>query len=177
MLLFFVNASILIVSATVFFKNGEVVTEMQKAHDLLEGLIDSKAAPAIFGLGLFCAGQSSTLTGTMAGQIVMEGFIQLKIRPWIRRLLTRSLAIVPSVIVIAIFGDSGTYSMLIFSQVILSLQLPFAIIPLIKFTSTSSLMGPFVNRPIVHIAAWMFSVIIISMNIWLVGAFFFFPSS
>lgn len=114
---FFVNASILIVAAAVFHAGNIEVTELQDAHNLLEVILNSSLAPIAFGLGLFCAGQSSTLTGTMAGQIVMEGFLTMKLRPWIRRLVTRLVAIVPALIVISIMGDSGTYQLLILSQV------------------------------------------------------------
>jgi Mn2+/Fe2+ NRAMP family transporter len=107
----------LLVAGTVFFSQGIVVKQLEDAHNLLEGILDSELAPHVFGLGLFCAGQSSTLTGTMAGQIVMEGFLQMKMRPWLRRLITRCVAVLPAVVVIAIFGNDGTYKMLIFSQV------------------------------------------------------------
>jgi manganese transport protein len=133
------------VSAAVFYPDHEV-TEIEQAHDMLEILLNSSIAPAAFGLGLLCAGQSSTLTGTLAGQIVMEGFVEVQMRPWLRRLLTRCVAIVPAVIVIAVMGNAGTYKLLILSQVILSLQLPFAIIPLIKFSSSSSVMGIYITK-------------------------------
>lgn len=171
---FFVNSSILIVAAAVFYTNGIQVTELQDAHDLLEGFLNSSIAPIVFGLGLFCAGQSSTLTGTMAGQIVMEGFLRWKLKPWIRRLVTRLVAIIPAVIVIIIMGDSGTYKLLIFSQVILSLQLPFAIIPLIKFTSNQKIMGAFANRTWVIIFSWISALLIVSLNLWLVAENLFF---
>jgi len=113
-----VNAAILIVSAAVFNTAGETVTEIAQAHDLMEGLLDSKVAPVLFGLGLVCAGQSSTLTGTLAGQIVMEGFLEMRIVPWLRRLVTRLMALIPAVVVLLIMGDEGTYKLLIFSQVL-----------------------------------------------------------
>ena len=152
---FFVNAAILIVSAAVFFKNGIVVTEIQQAHELLTPLLGATIASTLFAVALLCAGQSSTLTGTLAGQIVMEGFLRFKIRPVLRRLITRLIAIVPAVIVISIQGEEGSYGLLILSQVILSLQLPFAVIPLIQFTSDKSRMGAFANAMWVKILAWM----------------------
>src|SRR4051794_25257945 len=139
---FFVNAAILIVSAAVFFKhNMQDVAEIQEAHRLLEGLLGSKLAPITFAIALICAGQSSTITGTLAGQITMEGFLHFRIRPWLRRLITRSMAIIPAVIVIAISGEHGTTRLLVLSQVILSLQLPFAVVPLVKFTASRKKMG------------------------------------
>lgn len=167
---FFVNSAILIVSATVFWTNDYEVKQLEDAHNLLETLLDSKLAPIAFGLGLFCAGQSSTLTGTLAGQIVMEGFLELRMTPWIRRFITRVVAILPAVIVIGIVGDQGTYQLLILSQVILSLQLPFAIIPLITFTSNPKLMGYFTNSNLISFLSWISAAIIISINIWMVAA-------
>src|SRR5262249_18703261 len=141
---FFVNAAILVVSAAVFFKRGmSDVAEIQDAHRLLEGLLGTKVAPVVFAIALICAGQSSTITGTLAGQITMEGFLHFRIRPWLRRLITRSLAIIPAVIVIGISGEHGTTRLLVVSQVILSLQLPFAVVPLVKFTASRRKMGPF----------------------------------
>jgi len=165
---FFVNASILIVSAATFFKRGVVVTQLEDAYSLLDGFLQSSLAPFVFGLGLFCAGQSSTLTGTLAGQIVMEGFLDMRMRPWLRRLITRSVAIVPAIIVISIMGNSGTYKLLIFSQIILSLQLPFAIVPLIRFTSNRNYMREFANTRFIKCSAWFCAAIIILLNIWMV---------
>ncbi len=161
---FFVNVAILIVAATVFYKNGVVVTEIQQANKLLESLIGSQLAPKLFGLALLAAGQSSTLTGTLAGQIVMEGFVEVRLRPWLRRLITRSLAIVPAVAVIALMGNSGTYKLMLLSQVVLSLQLPFAIFPLIHFTSNRVKMGTFVNAQWVKVAAWISGLLITALN-------------
>jgi manganese transport protein len=161
---FFVNAAILIVAASVFFTNNVVVTEIQQAHQLLTPILGTTLASTLFAIALIAAGQSSTLTGTLAGQIVMEGFLQFKIRPVLRRIITRLLAIVPAVIVIAIQGDEGSYSLLIFSQVILSLQLPFAVVPLIKFTSNKERMGVFANKTWVRVLAWITAAIIISLN-------------
>jgi len=161
---FFVNGAILVLAAAVFYRHGIVVTEIQQADKLLEDLLGSQIAPIAFGLALLAAGQSSTLTGTLAGQIVMEGFIKIRLRPAVRRLLTRSLALIPAVIVIAIMGDQGTYKLLILSQVILSLQLPFAIIPLVHFTSDKLKMGSFVSRLWVKVLAWLTSIVIIALN-------------
>ncbi len=165
---FFVNAAILVVSAATFWSRGHVVTEIGEAHQLLEGLLGTRVAPVAFAIALICAGQSSTLTGTLAGQITMEGFLRFRMRPWLRRLITRSLAIIPAVIVIAISGDGGTYRLLILSQVILSLQLPFAVVPLVKFTSSKAKMGPFANPLAVKIIAWIVAAIIIGLNVKLV---------
>jgi manganese transport protein len=167
---FFVNAAILIVAATVFFKNGVVVTEIQQAHSLLAPLLGTALASTLFAVALIAAGQSSTLTGTLAGQIVMEGFLRFKIRPVLRRLITRLIAIIPAVIVISIKGDEGSYDLLILSQVILSMQLPFAVVPLIKFTSDRSIMGPFANKRWVIILATIAALMIIGLNANLVVA-------
>jgi manganese transport protein len=161
---FFVNAAILVLSASVFYKNGIVVTEIQQANKLLEQLLGSNFASLAFGLALLCSGQSSTITGTLAGQIVMEGFIHIRLNPVIRRLLTRSIALLPAVIVIAIAGDKGTYKLLILSQVILSLQLPFAIIPLVHFTGNKIKMGKFVSNLPLKLSAWVVSIVIIILN-------------
>src|SRR5581483_1492094 len=136
-----VNAAILVLSATVFFKRGIVVTEIQQAHQLLTPLLGTTAASILFGIALLCSGQSSTLTGTMAGQIIMEGFLQFRMSPWMRRAVTRSAAIVPAAITVYFFGEHGTFQLLILSQVILSMQLPFAVIPLIQFTGDRKRMG------------------------------------
>ncbi|NOY88169.1 MAG: iron/manganese transporter [FCB group bacterium] len=165
---FFVNAAILVVAAAVFFNRGIVVTEIQQAYQLLEPILGSKIAPIAFALALLIAGQSSTLTGTLSGQIVMEGFLNIKMRPWLRRMLTRSLALIPAIIVIIIAGSEGTYKMLILSQVVLSLQLPFAIIPLLHFTSDKNKMGKFVNRLWVKILGWFITVLIVVLNLKLV---------
>ena len=161
---FFVNAAILIVAAAVFYKNGVIVTEIQQAHELLTPLLGTTIASTVFAIALLSAGQSSTLTGTLAGQIVMEGFLQFKVRPVLRRLITRSIAIIPAVLVIAIKGDEGSYGLLILSQVILSLQLPFAVIPLIQFTSEKSRMGEFANAAWVKVLAWVSAAIIVGLN-------------
>ncbi len=167
-LAFFVNAAILIMAAANFHSRGIEVTEIQQAHKLLEPILGSAIAPVAFAIALIAAGQSSTLTGTISGQVVMEGFLNIKMRPWLRRLLTRSIALIPAVIVIAIAGDEGTYRLLILSQVVLSLQLPFAIIPLIHFTSDKKKMGTFANNIFVKIAVWIIAAIIVSLNMKLV---------
>jgi manganese transport protein len=162
-----VNGAILIISAAVFFKNGIVVEEIQQAHALLSPLLGTALASIVFGAALLCSGQSSTLTGTLAGQIVMEGFLRLKMQPWLRRLTTRFLAITPAALTIYYAGEKGTYSLLILSQVVLSLQLPFAVIPLINFTSDRKRMGVFANNRIVRAFAWLAASIILGLNIWL----------
>lgn len=162
----FVNAAILILSAAVFFKRGIVVTEIQQAHQLLSPLLGTTAASVLFGLALLCAGQSSTLTGTMAGQIVMEGFLRFRMQPWLRRAITRFLAITPAALTIIYAGEGGSYKLLILSQVILSLQLPFAVIPLVSLTSSVKRMGEFASSLPVRIGAWFSAAVILVLNIW-----------
>jgi len=162
-----VNLAILILSAAVFFRHGIVVTEIQQAHLLLVPLLGTAFAGILFAVALLCSGQSSTLTGTLAGQIVMEGFLNIRMRPWLRRLITRTIAIIPAAIVIYISGDKGTYQLLILSQVILSMQLPFAVIPLIHFTSDRRRMGAFANKLWVQWLSWLAAVLILALNIWL----------
>jgi manganese transport protein len=163
-----VNAAILILAATVFWKRGIEVTEIQQAHLMLAPLLGTAAASAAFAIALLAAGQSSTLTGTMAGQIVMEGFLNFRMRPWLRRLITRLVAIVPAAVTIYLSGEQGIYQLLILSQVVLSMQLPFAVIPLIHFTSDRQRMGGFANIAWVKVLAWLAAAIIVSLNIWLV---------
>jgi manganese transport protein len=166
---FFVNAAILVLAASTFFKAGlHEVSDIQDAHRFLADLLGTELAPILFGVALVAAGQSSTITGTLAGQIVMEGYLNLRIAPWLRRIITRLIAIVPAVLVISIYGESETGAMLIFSQVILSLQLGFAIVPLIHFTSDKEKMGVFVIKPWVKIAAWLIATTIITLNVKLV---------
>lgn len=166
---FFVNAAILVLAASTFFKAGlHDVQDIQDAHRFLADLLGTELAPILFGVALVAAGQSSTITGTLAGQIVMEGYLNLRIAPWLRRIITRLIAIIPAIIVILIYGESETGAMLIFSQVILSLQLGFAVIPLIHFTSDKIKMGVFVIKPWVKIAAWVIAAIIVSLNVKLV---------
>lgn len=163
-LAFFVNAAILVVAAATFHSRGIVVTEIQQAHNLLDDVLGTKVAATAFALALLAAGQSSTITGTIAGQVTMEGFLHFHIRPWLRRLITRSIAIVPAVVVIWLMGDAGTMDLLVLSQVILSLQLPFAIVPLVRFTSSRRKMGPFASPTWIRILAWSITVIIVVLN-------------
>ncbi len=163
----FVNIGILVMSAAVFFERHIAVTEIQQAYLLLTPLLHAGLASAIFAIALICSGQSSTLTGTLAGQVVMEGFLDFRMRPWLRRMLTRSLAVIPAALTIYFAGPKSTLGLLLLSQCILSMQLPFAIIPLIHFTSDRSRMGPFANRLWVKMLAWMCAAIIIVMNLWL----------
>jgi manganese transport protein len=168
-LAFLVNAAILILAAKVFFESGLTnVAEIKDAHRLLDRLLGNKVAPVLFALALIAAGQSSTVTGTLAGQIVMEGYLRLRINPWMRRLLTRLLAIIPAILVIAIAGEHEVDSLLVLSQVILSMQLGFAIIPLIHFVSDKKTMGEFAIRPYVQFIAWVVTAILVYLNIRMV---------
>jgi manganese transport protein len=168
-LAFFVNAAILILAATVFFKTGRTdVAEIKQAHELLAPMLGTNLAPILFAIALIASGQSSTITGTLAGQIVMEGYLKLRIAPWIRRLMTRLIAIIPAVIVILINGEENIDSLLILSQVILSLQLGFAIIPLIHFTSDKKTMGKFVIKPFVIFLASLVAAVLVYLNISMV---------
>lgn len=165
----FVNAAILILAAAAFFEHGQTgIASIESAHAMLDDILGEKLAPALFAIALIAAGQSSTLTGTLSGQIVMEGYLNLRLQPWMRRLITRMLAIVPAVIVILVYGESQTEAMLILSQVILSLQLGFAVIPLIHFVSSKKLMGPFRASLWLIIPAWVSAAIIVSLNVKLV---------
>ena len=167
-LAFFVNAAILILAATAFYKNGlHEVAEIQDAHMLLQNIFGN-VAPALFAIALIAAGQSSTVTGTLAGQIVMEGHLKLRIQPWLRRMITRLLAIIPAFFTILWFGDDALGGLLILSQVVLSLQLGFAVIPLIHFTSNKKEMKGFAIKPWVQILAWVSSLVIVSLNVKLV---------
>ncbi|MDT8069909.1 MAG: Nramp family divalent metal transporter [Terriglobia bacterium] len=164
----FINAAILIVSASVFYRTGNTqVAEIQDAYKLLSPLLGVGAASGIFAIALLASGQNSTLTGTLAGQIVMEGFINIRVKPWLRRLITRLIAIIPTVIVTAYWGESGTARLIIFSQVILSFQLSFAVFPLVMFTSSKLKMGEFVNSWFVKSLAWTAAVLIAVLNAWL----------
>ena len=164
----FINAAILILSAATFhFSGHQEVAEIQDAYKLLSPLLGVAPASAIFAIALLASGQNSTLTATMAGQIVMEGFLQIRLKPWLRRLLTRLVAIVPALLTIIFFGEGSTTSLLILSQVILSLQLSFAVIPLIMFTSDRRLMGEFVNPRWLKVLAYAIATIIVGLNSWL----------
>ena len=163
----FINAAILIVAAASFHGSGNsAVAEIQDAYKLLTPLLGAGAS-AVFALALLASGQNSTLTGTLAGQIVMEGFLDIRIRPWLRRLITRLIAIVPAVIVAIVGGTSGTAKLLILSQVILSLQLSFAVFPLVMFTSDKLKMGEFVNPAWMKVLAYVVAIVIAVLNVWL----------
>jgi manganese transport protein len=164
----FINAAILVMAAATFHGTGyEEVADISDAYKLLSPLLGTTLASTLFAVALLCSGQNATLTGTLAGQIVMEGFINLRIRPWLRRLITRLLAITPAVIVITIYGEEGSGPLLILSQVILSLQLPFAVFPLVAFTSDPRKMGPFASPRWVKLLAWTVAVVIAALNAWL----------
>lgn len=165
----FVNGAILILAASAFYTTGHSeVSEIQDAHSLLNNVLGNRFAPILFAVALIAAGQSSTLTGTLSGQIVMEGYLNLRIQPWLRRLITRLVAILPAFLTIFYFGEGATGQLLILSQVILSMQLGFAVIPLIHLTSDKSKMGEFANKVWVKILAWMVALIIVSLNVKLV---------
>ena len=179
-LAFLVNAALLILAAAAFYRTGHhEVAEIQDAHRLLQPLLGAAIAPIAFAVALLASGQSSTITGTLAGQIVMEGFLNLRIRPWLRRLITRALAIGPALIVILRTGEGSTRALLVLSQVVLSLQLPFAIIPLVTFVSDRRRMGELAIGPLVRVLAWVVAAIIIGLNVrllvgqvgvWVAGA-------
>ena len=162
---FFINAAILILSAAAFHgTEHQDVADIGDAYQLLSPTLGASMASVLFAVALLASGQNSTLTGTMAGQIVMEGFLELRLRPWVRRLLTRLVAIVPAAIVAAMYGESGVGQLLVFSQVVLSLQLSFAVVPLVQFTSEKAKMGRFVNSPGLKALAWAISAVIIGLN-------------
>ena len=172
-LAFLVNAAILVLAAATFFKTGRTeVAQLEEAHQLLSPLLGSSIASALFAIALIAAGQSSTVTGTLAGQIVMEGYLRLRINPLLRRLITRLIAIVPALIVIGIYGDKELDALLILSQVILSLQLGFAVIPLIHFVSDKKTMGKFAIKPVTKFFAWAIALILVYLNIRMVGGEF-----
>lgn len=169
---FFINSAILILGTAAFYGTGLNVSEIEAAYELLSPTLGIGIASTLFAVALLASGQNSTITGTLTGQIVMEGFIHLRISPWLRRLITRFIAVIPAFIVTWIAGEKGTGDLLLWSQVILSLQLPFAIVPLVLFTSNKEKMGEFVNSKWVTILAWIVTVIIIVLNIFLVGYIF-----
>jgi manganese transport protein len=167
-LAFFINAAILVMAAASFHRHGMTqVAEIQDAYHTLSPLLGIPFASVLFALALLCSGQNSTLTGTLAGQIVMEGFLNIRLAPWLRRLITRLVAIVPAIIAVAFYGTSGTAKLLIFSQVILSLQLSFAVVPLVQFTSDRTKMGEFANPRWVKVLAWLVTGIIVVLNAYL----------
>ncbi|WP_136607199.1 Nramp family divalent metal transporter [Paenibacillus dokdonensis] len=170
----FVNAAILILAASAFYSTGHTeVAEIQDAYHLLTPLLGTGMASILFAVALLASGQNSTLTGTLAGQIVMEGFLNLRLKPWIRRLITRLIAIIPAIIVIGLYGEGYTGQLLIFSQVVLSLQLSFAVFPLVKFTSDPVKMGPFLAPQWVRVLARIVAVVIAALNIYLLYSTFF----
>lgn len=165
---FFINAAILILAAATFHQTGhQDVAGIEDAYELLTPVLGASLASTVFAVALLASGQNSTLTGTLAGQVVMEGFLDIKLRPWIRRLITRLIAIIPAVIVAAIYGASGVNKLLILSQIILSLQLSFAVVPLVWFTSSKIKMGRFVNAPWLIATAWIITAIIVFLNAFL----------
>lgn len=168
MLAFFINAAILIISAATFHTSGNKdVADINDAYKLLSPLLGTTLASIFFGVALLASGQNSTVTGTLAGQIVMEGFLNIRLKPWVRRLITRLIAIIPALIISILYGERGTADLLVFSQVILSMQLSFAVVPLVMFTGNKTKMGQFVNKPWLKVLAWTISGIIIVLNLYL----------
>jgi manganese transport protein len=168
MIALFVNAAILIVAAAVFFRSGHFeVAAIQDAYKLLSPLLGVTGASTLFAIALLASGQNSSITGTLAGQVVMEGFIHIHLSPWLRRMITRSLAIIPTIIVVAFMGERGTEKLLILSQVILSFQLSFAVVPLVIFTGDRKRMGEFVSARWLQTLAWTTAVVIAGLNLWL----------
>src|SRR6478609_3726689 len=165
---FFINGAILVLAAATFNGSGHSdVAEIGDAYKLLSPLLGTTLASTLFAVALLASGQNSTITGTLAGQIVMEGFLDIRLPPWLRRLITRLIAIVPAVIVTWMYGERGTGQLLILSQVILSMQLSFAVVPLVLFTSQKKKMGEFVNHPVTAVTAWVTAAVIISLNLWM----------
>ncbi|MBW8361040.1 MAG: Nramp family divalent metal transporter [Kaistella sp.] len=174
LLAFFINAAILIVAAATFHTSGNTdVADIHDAHEMLTPLLGTTFASIFFAVALLASGQNSTLTGTLAGQIVMEGFLNIRLKPWLRRLITRLIAVIPALIVTIIYGEQGTTDLLVLSQVILSMQLSFAVVPLVMFTGSKLKMGEFVNRPWLKITVWIISAIIIILNAYLLYQTFF----
>ncbi len=165
---FIINSMILILGAAAFYGAGQVVSEIEDAYTLLAPAIGASLASTFFAVALLASGQNSTITGTLSGQIVMEGFIHLRIKPWLRRVITRLIAVIPVFVVTWLVGESGTAELLILSQVILSMQLPFALVPLVKFTSNKQKMGQFVNKKWVTAIAWIATIVIILLNLYLI---------
>ncbi|MEV2350632.1 Nramp family divalent metal transporter [Paenibacillus larvae] len=168
-LAFFVNSAILILGAAAFFGTGLDVSEIEGAYELLSPTLGVGIASTLFAVALLASGQNSTITGTLTGQIVMEGFVNLRITPWLRRMITRLIAVVPAFIVTWIAGSKGTGELLLWSQVVLSLQLPFAVIPLVLFTSDKRKMGEFTNPMWIKVLAWVSTAVIVALNVFLVG--------
>jgi manganese transport protein len=163
----FVNAAIVVVAAAVFHRSGHFeVAAIEDAYRLLSPLVGASAASTLFAVALLASGQNSSITGTLAGQVVMEGFIHIKLQPWLRRMITRSIAIIPTIIVVWFTGERGTEKLLLLSQVILSLQLSFAVVPLVIFTGSRTLMGEFVNSRLLQAVSWIVAVLIAGLNAW-----------
>lgn len=168
-----VNASILIVSSATFYSRGmHEIAEIQDAYHLLSPLLGADASSTLFALALLASGHNSTITGTLAGQVVMEGFVDIKLAPWQRRIITRLLAIIPAIVIIWMYGTHGLAQLLVFSQVVLSMQLPFAVIPLVYFTGEKRYMGAHVNTPAVKIISWIIACVITMLNLWLISSIF-----
>jgi len=164
----FINAAILILAAAAFhFSGKQDVAEIDKAYELLSPVLGVTGASVLFAVALLASGQNSTITGTLAGQIVMEGFLNIRLRPWLRRLITRLIAIIPALITVGLYGERGSGALLILSQVILSLQLPFAVFPLVLFTSDRRKMGDLVAPKWMVYLAWPVAVLIAALNVWL----------
>jgi manganese transport protein len=169
----FVNAAILVVAAAVFHRSGHFeVAAIEDAYRLLSPLVGAAGASTLFAVALLASGQNSSITGTLAGQVVMEGFVHLRVSPWLRRLITRSIAIIPTVVVVALRGEHGTEKLLLISQVILSLQLSFAVIPLVMFTGNRQKMGEFVNAPWLKGISWVIALLIAGLNLWFIVSLF-----
>ncbi|WP_144282963.1 Nramp family divalent metal transporter [Chryseobacterium echinoideorum] len=165
---FFINAAILILAAATFHTTGNKnVADIHDAYKMLTPILGASMASIAFAIALLASGQNSTLTGTLAGQIVMEGFLNIRLKPWLRRLITRLIAVIPALIVTIIYGEQGTTDLLVLSQVILSMQLSFAVVPLVMFTNDKAKMGEFANKPFLKISVWIISIIIIFLNIYL----------
>ena len=174
LLAFFINGAILIVAAATFhFSGNQHIADIHDAHKMLEPLLGTSLASIAFAVALLASGQNSTLTGTLAGQIVMEGFLNIRLKPWLRRLITRLIAVIPALIVTILYGEKGTSDLLVLSQVILSMQLSFAVVPLVIFTNDKLKMGKFVNRNWLKVLVWIITVIIIVLNLYLLFETFF----
>ncbi|QQQ29741.1 Nramp family divalent metal transporter [Chryseobacterium indoltheticum] len=174
LLAFFINAAILILAAATFHTTGnEHIADIHDAYKMLTPILGASMASIAFAIALLASGQNSTLTGTLAGQIVMEGFLNIRLKPWLRRLITRLIAVIPALIVAIIYGEQGTTDLLVLSQVILSMQLSFAVVPLVIFTNDKAKMGEFVNKPFLKICVWIISIVIIILNLYLLYQTFF----
>lgn len=174
MLAFFINGAILILAAATFHVTGNKhVADIHDAYKMLTPILGASMASIAFAIALLASGQNSTLTGTLAGQIVMEGFLNIRLKPWLRRLITRLIAVIPALIVTILYGEQGTTELLVLSQVILSMQLSFAVVPLVMFTSDKAKMGEFVNKPFLKTCVWIISFIIIILNLYLLYQTFF----